>query len=391
MKGRSIAAMLLALTLLAGCGTSNLSSVEEESIPEAGSWQELTLPGISPSPSAGTVMPELSVGSNLESGTDVTADYKTAFIGIWDGENTGFVYEFKGNENLDVYYGGEKQSYTYWFMDTGKQVRLCIYANGADAEVTYSFTRKGDNITLYDISTGDAVELMVRRPPATPTPTKRSSSSGTTTTTTTKKPSASKAPAASPSPSVAPSPSPSAEPSPSPSPSPSVEPSPSPSVEPSPSPSPEVQVSETVKAVLPKVECVLDVVIGGGSFSSSDANSFWSIMARYASQKGYTTEDGYAVLTPEEMLSCAGQVFAGIGSLPACPEGSSLVIHDPADEENGTPERYRLQLGNMGGLDMTVVSCDSDSVFQVEVRSNNNALLYEVTLSGGAISSIVER
>ena len=113
-------------------------------------------------------------------------------------------------------------------------------------------------------------------------------------------------------------------------------------------------------------------------------------MARYVSQKGYTTEDGYAVLTPEEMLSCAGQVFAGIGSLPACPEGSSLVIHDP-DEENGTPERYRLQLGNMGGLDMTVVSCDSDSVFQVEVRSNNNALLYEVTLSGGAISSIVER
>lgn len=388
MKGRTIAAWMLALTLLAGCGTSNVSSVEE-SVPEEGSWQELTLPGISPKPSAGTVMPELSVDSTLEGGTDVTADYKTSFIGTWDGENTGFVYEFKGNENLDVYYGGEKQSYTYWFMDTGRQVRLCIYANGADAEVSYSFTKKSDQITLYDLTSGDAVEVMVRRPTATPTPTKRSSSGGTSTTSTTKTPSTSKAPAPSPSPSpsVAPSPSPSPEPSP----SPSVEPSPSPSVEPSPSPSPEVQVTETVKAALPKVECVLDVVIGGGSFSTSDAGSFWSIMARYASQKGYTTEDGYVVLTPEEMLSCAGQVFAGIGSLPDCPEGSSVAIHDPADEENGTPERYRLQMGNLGGLDMTVTACDSDSTFQVEVRSNNNALLYEITLSGGAIASVTEK
>lgn len=386
MKGKQIAALLLALTLLAGCGTSRLSSVEE-SIPQEGSWQDLTLPGLSPSPkpSASTVMPKLELDTDEGTGTDVTKDYKDAFIGTWDGEPSGLTYEFRGNENLLISSGGSEKTYTYWFLDTGNQVRLCIYENGADAEVRYSFTKKGDNITLYDVSTGDEVELLVRRPSPTPTPSKApavitSAAPASPAPVTT-------APSPSPSPSAEPSPSPSAVPSP----SPSTEPSPSPSVAPSPSPSPEIQVPAAVQAALPKVECVLDVVVVGGSFGTSDTDSFWSIMARYASQGSYPREEGYAVLTPEEMLSCAGQVYAGLTSLPECPEGSKVVIHQAADEAAGTPERYKLQLGNLAGLDMKVISCDGDSTFQVEIRYDNNAFRYEVALSGGAIASITEK
>ena len=139
------------------------------------------------------------------------------------------------------------------------------------------------------------------------------------------------------------------------------------------------------------MECILDVVVSGGSFSDSDAESFWGIMARYASQGSYTREEGYAVLTPEEVLDCAGQVFADFESLPECPEGSKVVIHEPADEAAGTPERYKLQLGNLGGLNMTVISCEGDNTFQVEVRHDNNALRYEVVLVDGAISSITAK
>lgn len=385
MKGKQIAALLLALTLLAGCGTSRLSSVEE-SIPDEGSWQDLTLPGLSPSPkpSANTVMPELDLEEE-ETGTDVTKDYKDAFIGTWDGEPSGLTYEFRGNENLVLSSGGNQKTYTYWFLDTGNQVRLCIFENGVDMETSFSFTKKGDNITLYDISTGDQVELLVRRPSPTPTPTHTKSP----TVITTAAPSTKSPTTTAPSPS--PSPVPSASPAPSPSPSPSVAPSPAPSVAPSPSPSPEIQVPAAVQAALPKVECALDVIVSGGSFGTSDAGSFWSIMARYASQGGYAREEGYAVLTPEEMITCAGQVYAGITSLPECPEGSKVVIHEAADEATGKPERYKLQLGNLAGLDMKVISCDGDSTFLVEIRYDNNALQYEVVLSGGAISSITEK
>lgn len=114
-------------------------------------------------------------------------------------------------------------------------------------------------------------------------------------------------------------------------------------------------------------------------------------MARYAARSGYPAEDGYVVLTPDEMLSCAAQVFAGLNSLPEIPEGSTLVIHDTADEAAGTEERYRLLQGQLGGIDIATMEYDGEGNLLVAVRDDGNAFDYEIVLSGSAIVSITAK
>lgn len=373
----------LCVALLAGCGTSTGPSAEE-SIPEAGSWMEFDLSPSPEHPSPDTVLPKLDLPqSSYEDGTDVTEEYESLFWGIWDSEDGARTYEFRGNDNLIVTdSSGNTYTYTYWVTDTGKQVHLCIFQNGQETATAYSFTQKGNNLTLYDTSTGNAVELLIRRvtvqETTTPAPTKTPSYSAT--------PAPTSTPAApSPSPSPEPSPDPSTEPSPWPS------PSPSPSIEPSPSPSPEPDLPAEVQAAVPAIECALDVIRSGGSFSSSDGSSFWSIMARYAARSGYPTEDGYVVLTPDEMLSCAAQVFAEFDTLPEIPEGSTLVIHDLADEEAGTEEQYRLLQGQLGNIDIATMEYDGNGTLLVAIRDDGNAFDYEVVLSGSAIVSITAK
>lgn len=372
----------LCISLLAGCGTSTGPSVEE-SVPEADFWMDFDLSPSPAQPSSSTVLPELDLPqSSYEDGTDVTADYKSLFLGTWDSEDGARVYEFRGNENLYVTTGGETYTYTYWITDTGKQVHLCIFQNGQEEAAAYSFTQKGNNLTLYDTVTGNAVELLIRRvtvqESATPVPTQKPSYTATPTPTATSAP-----PSPSPSPSPEPSPSPSPEPSPSPSPSPSAEPSPSPSLDP--------ELPPEVQAAVPAIECALDVIRSGGSFSSTDSSSFWGIMARYAARSGYPSEDGYIVLTPEEMLSCAAQVFAGLDTLPEIPEGSTLVIHDLADEAAGTEEQYRLLQGQLGGIDIVTMDYDGEGTLLVAVKDDGNAFDYEILLSGSAIVSITKK
>ena len=193
-------------------------------------------------------------------------------------------------------------------------------------------------------------------------------------------------PDASPSPSVRPTVEPSASPSRVPSPSPSTKPTGSPI----PSPSPTPKLSEEVSTALPKVECALDVILAGGSFSKS-GESFWGIMARYAAQGGYPKEDGYVVLTPKQMEACAESVFADLTDLPECPEDSSIVIYEQADEKAGTPERYRLLIGKVSDMKLYVEAYDGVDTLSIRVRKDNNAYDYEVKLSGSAIISIKEK
>lgn len=72
-----ITAGVLCFGLLAGCGTSHMS--ESESLPESvdSGWEQLNT--ATPTPKTDTVMPELDQkDKNLDGGTDVTDDYKTA-------------------------------------------------------------------------------------------------------------------------------------------------------------------------------------------------------------------------------------------------------------------------------------------------------------------------
>ncbi len=363
----------LCITILAGCGTSRNSSMEESI--EEGSWEELTLPSASTHPSADIVIPELDLASSYDEGEDVTAEYKNIFLGTWDNEDGTKTYEFRGNENLIITdSSGSSKTYTYWLIDVGSQVRLCIFENGQEEAVAYTFTMNGNNLTLYDLNTGNAVDLLTRRVTVQESPASSKTPSGTAT------PTQTPAPTQTP---PSPSPSPSAIPSPSPSPSPSVSPSPSPSAEP--------DLPPEVQHAIPAIECALDVIRSGGSFSSTDADSFWGIMARFAARSGYSTEDGYTILTPEEMLSCAQQVFAGLDTLPEVPEGSSMVIHDPEDASTGTPERYRLLQGELSGIDIASMEYDGEGTLTVAVRDDGNAFDYEIVLEGSAIRSITSK
>ena len=137
------------------------------------------------------------------------------------------------------------------------------------------------------------------------------------------------------------------------------------------------------------MECALDVVRGGGSFSPEDPDSFWAIMARYASLGKYPSQDGYLVLTPEEMLACAQQVFAGLEALPALPENTTMVYHDSPDATAGTPEQYRLLQGALNTVDVVSMEYHEETgILTVAVRDDGNAYDYSVTLKDGAIVSI---
>lgn len=168
--------MVVLMCFVAGCGTSQEDSQSLLSIPEDESWAELELPTPSVRPETETVLPELEKEDKLEQdGKDVTDDYKNTFLGVWDNESKTKTYEFKSNENLIVgtVATGEVYTYTYWFVEVSSQPRLCIYANGQEEALSYSFTLSGSNMTLYDLTTGNAVEFLSRQPvvQSTPTPT----------------------------------------------------------------------------------------------------------------------------------------------------------------------------------------------------------------------------
>ena len=118
--------LISVILLLTGCGTSRIPDSDGSS-PQVSTWEDLTLPTASATPSAGVVMPELSAPAALEE-DDVTDSYKDLFVGIWDNEDGSRTYDFRSNENLVLTNGsGDSRTYTYWFLDNGKQIRLCIF------------------------------------------------------------------------------------------------------------------------------------------------------------------------------------------------------------------------------------------------------------------------
>lgn len=344
MKFHRLLAVLMVTSLffglLAGCGTSQEVSESIMSVPESESWAELELPEASQPPETETVMPELDIDAVVEEdGEDVTDEYKNVVLGTWDNEKKTYTYEFKSNENLVITQksSGASETYTYWFMDVSGQVRLYSYANGQEEATAYSFTISGSNMTLYDITTGNAVELLTRQAvvAATATP----------------------APTAASAPTVPPTPTPSPSTEPSPSPSMELPQEPSPSVEPEPSPSPAVELPDYVTAALPTVECVLDVLLDGKAYDAADPEGFWNIMARYLSLSHESDDDEYITVSEGRVLNFAQQVFPNfteITQIPACPEGSGLVEYLPGDNE--LENQYHILWGAAGGHEMEVLS-----------------------------------
>lgn len=354
-------AVVLSMILLVGgldaCGTSQMSSVEDSE-----EWTEL-LPdsaeesGIEePRPSTDIVKPTLERPVVEDPGKRVTDRYKDEFLGTWDGKTTGYIYEFQSGERLILTEKGETKTLAYWVQEVNKQVRLHICDQDAEVDNVYSFTKKNDSITLYD-DTGTAVDVLVRRETQTPTPSPQASAKPTT------------APATKPS--AAPASSPVVVPSPVPSPS----PSPSPSVMP---------IPEELRPVMGKIQCVLDVILDGGNFE----DSFWEIMARYASLCKFPKEGNYAVLSPEELEECVAAVYADLEEIPACPEDSKVVLHKEADEAAGTAEQYHLQLGNLSDLDMSVEDY-TDGVARIWVNRSGGKV-FAVTVQDEAIVSVEE-
>ncbi len=369
----------LCVTLLTGCGTSRVLTDDSEL--ENASWEELLVSSEETEEpeetEAKVVMPSLDE-TEYGTGQDVTSSYKSAFVGIWDSEDGTEVYEFLQNENLNITdAAGNTTNYTYWFTDTGVQVQLNIFENGQAAALVYNFTLNGSNLTLYNVDTGSMEQQLIRRMPeeettaaatATPVPT---ASSGQTTA------------AATAAPTPTPSPSPSEEPSEEPSPSPSEDET---ETEPSPSPSPadNWEISDSARQAMDAIECALDFIREGGSFSAEDPESFWGVMARYAVLGDYPEEDGYYVLTPDEALECASRIFSDAETLPECPEDSSIAIHDI----DGDTEQYRLLQGEISDLDIATVTENEDGTLIVTVRDDGNAFDYLVVLNGSAIVSI---
>lgn len=387
--------MVALMCFVAGCGTSQEESQSLLSIPEDESWVELELPTPSVRPETETVLPELDKEDKLEQdGKDVTDDYKNTFLGVWDNESKTKTYEFKSNENLIVgtVATGEVYTYTYWFVEVSGQPRLCIYANGQEEALSYSFTLSGSNMTLYDLTTGNAVEFLTRQPvvQSTPTPTPKPTTKVTAAPTAapTATPAPSQTAAPSPSPTVVPSPSPTAEPSPSPtvepSASPSPAPSPSPSVVPSPSPSPAVTLPDFAANALPGVECVLDVVSAGKSFDAANPDAFWSILARYMSLKKPSDDEGYITVSPEDVVGYAKKIFPEFtdeSQIPACPEGSKLVEQVTEDEEVS----YRVLWGATSGHEVEVVGYENQMLtILLDGTDKYNVLLNE----DGTISQV---
>lgn len=353
--------MAALLCLMAGCGTSQEDSQSLLSIPEDESWAELELPTPSVRPDTETVLPELDKEEKMDQdGEDVTDEYKNTFLGVWDNESRTKTYEFKSNENLIVatVATGDIYTYTYWFLEVSGQPRLCIYANGQEEAVSYSFTLSGSNMTLYDLATGNAVEFLTRQPTvqSTPKPSPTAAPEPTKTAEPTQAPTA----APSTAPTTAPSPSPSPVPSASPSPLPSTAPSgaPSPSAVPSPSPSPAIALPDFAADALPGVECVLDVVSDGKSFDPEDPEAFWSILARYMSLKESSDDEGYITVSPEDVAGYAMKIFPEFTDetpIPACPEGSKLV----EQRTEGEAVSYRVLWGATSGHEVEVVGYEN--------------------------------
>lgn len=94
------------------------------------SWQQLSP---SATPERGKVTPALEQQRKTEDGSkDVTKEYKSSLVGVWDNADGTKVYTFKSNENLEIAASGATTNYTYWLEDNGKQVWLYVFQNGAE-------------------------------------------------------------------------------------------------------------------------------------------------------------------------------------------------------------------------------------------------------------------
>lgn len=387
MKYHRLMLLLIGILLLAGCGTSQEVSDSLMSVPEDTSWADLTVPETSPRPETGTVLPELDAQvRNDAEGEDVTADYKDSVVGIWDNDKRTKSYEFKSNENLVITAGSKSVTYTYWFVQVNNQPRLCIYENGQEDAETYSFTLKNTNMTLYNPSTGDAVEQLTRRVvvSATPTP----APAPTTAVTAAPAPTAEPAPTVTTAPSEAPAPSPTPETPAKPSIVPAVSPSPTivpvPTGEPSPSPSPVVELPSHVYSAMPRIECVVDVIMDGTGMDVTNPDSFWCILAHYMSLHIGSDDTNHFTVSQDTVVSYAAQIFPGftdVSQIPACPSDTALVTQ--VDGETGT--EYRVLWG--AAKEHTVeVKAYEDGVLTILVDDGST---FRVTVNeDGTIASV---
>ena len=139
--------------------------------------------------------------------------------------------------------------------------------------------------------------------------------------------------------------------------------------------------------MMSKVECVLEVMVAGGTYNAENpaSTSFWNTIRKYAKADTNTV-----TLTAAELLTLAKEVYPQLTALPAIPEGYTGVVHIPADAEAGTAEQYKLTLSALAGLEMTTSNVTANS-FTVTVIQGGETLVYKVTYDGDNISSIVKQ
>lgn len=377
-------ALLLALMLLAGCGTSQPASSPEESTFGSEEWADLMTPTPSqePSPIPDKGTPPLEEDNEDDLGTEVTDEYKQLFLGTWDNDNGTMVYEFMANENLTITSsGGTATTFTYWFMDVAGQVRLNIFENGADDSTQYTFTIAGTNITLYNILSGSAVEVLHRRPEISAEPS----------VVPTVEPSAtpSPTPVSTPTPTVTSAPSPvvSTEPPPVPSEIPETVPQVSPEPTENLDRPPIIDDGETEEVELPNVameamsaiECVMDVMGSGARFDLSSPDFFWKVMARYISRmegEGLSEGDTMTIST-KTVEGYAKEVFADFTALPDLPSDTGLV--------NMTDGSYQIRFGE-GGSMLDIQGYDEERGALV---AGYNGTVYDISINANsAITSV---
>jgi hypothetical protein len=361
-------AAALCIGLLSGCGTSQLSQEESSIDSDVGSWADLTLP----SPSQ--TMPSLpeTTEEKAEQEQDVTDSYKSIFLGLWDNADKTKTYEFLSNENLIVTQGTTSTTYTYWFLEKDGQVELNIFENGAQEAERYSFSQSGNNLTLYDVLSGNAVESLTKRV--------QEAEEAKETTTPTQETTATAAPTTTPTATAAPTTAPSAEPTV----EPTVAPSTAPVVEEVPVVVPEeIQLPQSIYNSLSAVECVLDVVLDGTAFDGENSDSFWNTLARYLSRSMDSDEDGTFTVSTAQVSSAAREIFSGLTTVPDCPQSGDIAALETG--EDGT-ETYRLHWGATGGHDLEVTAYDG--VDTIEVTADGG-IVYAVRLdSSGAVISV---
>lgn len=373
------AALLLCLSLFAGCGTSHRSQLESsEEEPESFASE---YSAVIPSDNQAVVMPELERPEQLVGEREVTDLYKSSFLGLWDTDDGAKIFEFKSNENLVVWKadGSAWENFTYWFQEDDGQPRLYVFRNGDTEATAYSFTCGPDSISLFSPDSGDVQYRLNRRTDAVPGQGTNESEEPQAT----PAPAATQTPAATPTatPTVQPSePAASAEPSTEPSSEPS--PSPEPSTEPSPSASPEPELSETVKKAMPAIECVMDVVLSGHGFDPQNEDSYWGVMVRYLSRTNRADEaDGCFTVSREDLENASREVFADFNEVPQCPADSPLVTEEPTETDAVS---YRILWGEPADCEMTVLSCEGNTL-----RVSVGGAVYQIVVNGsGAIVSV---